>query len=171
MEANKSRGKVIDFLMNLKNSGTLPGVYGRLVSLLLLYKNFPQTKNPGFFPCVFQIRVIRPLLNRNKKAISSLQGSKCKIRGQNAQFKGSRKILLYYDFIPREWPDKSDGLCHTVTSKNQLNLICCLFLFLEWWLHLLKLVALQVKVFCVCQKISVKKKDVCDLASEWVWLI
>jgi len=32
LDANKSRGKVIEFIMNLKKSGTLPGVYGRLVS-------------------------------------------------------------------------------------------------------------------------------------------
>ena len=32
MESNKSQGKVIEFIMGLKKSGTLPGVYGRLVS-------------------------------------------------------------------------------------------------------------------------------------------
>jgi len=31
METNKSRGKVLEFIMNLKTSGTLPGVAGRLV--------------------------------------------------------------------------------------------------------------------------------------------
>ncbi|XP_052215756.1 structural maintenance of chromosomes protein 4-like [Dreissena polymorpha] len=33
MEANKSRGKVIDFVMSLKKAGTIPGVYGRLGDL------------------------------------------------------------------------------------------------------------------------------------------
>jgi hypothetical protein len=37
LEANKSRGKVIDFVMNLKNAGTLPGVHGRLVCFLLCF--------------------------------------------------------------------------------------------------------------------------------------
>lgn len=33
LEANKSRGKVIDFIMTMKTSGTMPGVYGRLGDL------------------------------------------------------------------------------------------------------------------------------------------
>ena len=33
MEASKSQGKVIEFIMGLKKSGALPGVCGRLVSL------------------------------------------------------------------------------------------------------------------------------------------
>lgn len=32
MQAAKSKGKVIDALMQMKKNGTLPGVYGRLVS-------------------------------------------------------------------------------------------------------------------------------------------
>ncbi|KAL4220505.1 Structural maintenance of chromosomes protein 4 [Mactra antiquata] len=33
MEVNRRNGKVVDFIMNLKTSGTLPGVYGRLGDL------------------------------------------------------------------------------------------------------------------------------------------
>ena len=42
LESSKSQGKVIEFIMGLKKSGTLPGVYGRLVcyNLKLLLNSY-----------------------------------------------------------------------------------------------------------------------------------
>ncbi|XP_060578899.1 structural maintenance of chromosomes protein 4-like [Ruditapes philippinarum] len=113
LEANKSRGKVIDFVMNLKNAGTLPGVHGRLGDLGGIDEKFDVAISTA---CGALDNIVVDTMETAQKCVEFLK----KNNVGSATFIGLDKMARWKDHASRKinTPEKVHRLFDLVQVKN-----------------------------------------------------
>lgn len=113
MQAAKSKGKVIDALMQMKNNGTLPGVYGRLGDLGAIDEKFDVAISTA---CGALDNIVVDTINTAQKCVEYLK----KNNVGSATFIGLDKMARWKEHTQRKitTPENVHRLFDLVKTKN-----------------------------------------------------